>query len=231
MSKIALITGANKGIGYAVAEALAHDNWRVLVGARDRGRGLEATERLLTQGYAAEFVELDITDASTIAAAASEVRSLVGHVDVLVNNAGGILPGDGDILTLTSDVLLGTLELNTLGALQVTQAFWPLLLESKDARVINVSSLGGSLANMASWSPAYCISKAALNAVTVQLAHAGQAHGISVNAVCPGWVRTDAGGPDAPRSPEQGAAIVVKLATQTNPPTGGYWNDAGAIAW
>ena len=231
MAKIALVTGANKGIGFAVAEALARDNWQVLLGARDRNRGLKATEQLLAEGHAVEYVELDVTDQSTVSAAASEVRSLVGHIDVLVNNAGGILPGDGNILTLAPDVLFSSIQLNAVGALIMTQAFWPLLLESQDARVINVSSQGGSLTNMGAWAPAYCIAKTALNAVTVQFAVAGRDRGISVNAVCPGWVRTDTGGPSAPRTPEQGAAIVVKLATQSNPPTGGYWNDAGAIPW
>ena len=229
MSKVALVTGANKGIGFAAAHELAKQGFHVLIGARDTERGEEAAQKIKADGFDADFVTIDVTDEDSIRAAALEFGENFGGLDVLVNNAA-INDGEGDVRELTIEKLQRVLETNVYGPLLVTQAFWPLLEHSEDARVINVSSGLGRLHDMKNQQPAYALSKTALNALTRQFADLG-AGKISVNSICPGWVKTDMGGAEAPRTPEQGAAIIVKLATMENPPTGGYMNEDGDIDW
>ena len=204
--RTALITGANKGIGFEVARQLAARGFHVYVGARSPSAGEKAARAIAGQ---ATFVHLDVTNAESIRDAARQVDRL----DVLVNNAGIIDDADEDVLALDAAIIRRTLETNTLGALRVAQAFVPALTKSDAARIINVSSRGGQLSDMGTWSPAYCISKTALNAVTCQLAAALRDRGIAVNSACPGWVRTDMGGSNAPRSVEEGADTIVWLAT------------------
>jgi NAD(P)-dependent dehydrogenase (short-subunit alcohol dehydrogenase family) len=156
----------------------------------------------------------------------------VDALDVLINNAAIIADGDEDILRLDPEIVARTFMTNTLGALRVSQAFVPQLLRSPAGRIVNVSSGGGQLSEVGTWSPAYCISKTALNAVTCQLAAALRDKGIAVNSVCPGWCRTEMGGPGAPRSAEDGAAGIVWLAAdapQEN--TGLFWRDREVIPW
>jgi NAD(P)-dependent dehydrogenase (short-subunit alcohol dehydrogenase family) len=149
---------------------------------------------------------------------------------VLVNNAAILLDPTGDVLSLESDLLLQTLETNTIGPLRLIQALAPIM--TRGGRIVNVSSGGGQLSVPSSWSPAYCMSKTALNAVTVQLAEALKPRGIAVNAVCPGWVRTDLGGPGAPRSLQQGADSILWLVLEAGPDhTGGFWRDGAPIPW
>ena len=223
--KAALVTGANKGIGFEVARHLAARDFHVFLGARNRAAGEKATRNI---GGNATFVQLDVTDGASISAA----KKAVDHLDVLINNAGVMEDGDENLLTLDAEILRRTLETNTLGALRVAQAFVPLLSKSKDARIINVSSGGGQLSDMGTWSPAYCISKTALNAVTVQLANALRDKSIPVNSVCPGWVRTDMGGKNAPRSVEEGADTIVWLATEApRNLTGKFLRDRKEIPW
>ena len=229
--KTALVTGANKGIGYEVARQLAGKGLQVFVGARNAEAGRKAVEKISKDGGQAIFLEIDVANNASVNAAAREFTKVGDHLDVLVNNAGIIVDGDDAILEISDDLLRETLETNTLGALRVMRAFAPLLRKSKAPRVINVSSGGGQLTGGADgWSPAYCISKTALNGVTSQLAGALQK--FAVNSVCPGWVRTDMGGQGASRSVEEGADTIVWLATDAPQKlTGKFLRDRKEIPW
>jgi NAD(P)-dependent dehydrogenase (short-subunit alcohol dehydrogenase family) len=229
--KTVLVTGANKGIGYEVARQLAGKDFHVFVGARNRKAGHKAVEEIAKGGGKATFLEIDVADNESVTAAVREFSKSADHVDVLVNNAGIIVDGDNAILEFSDELLRKTLETNTLGALRVTRAFVPLLAKSKAPRVINVSSGGGQLTGGADgWSPAYCVSKTALNGVTSQLAAALPK--FAVNSVCPGWVRTDMGGRNATRSVEEGADTIVWLAADAPQNlTGKFLRDRKEIPW
>jgi NAD(P)-dependent dehydrogenase (short-subunit alcohol dehydrogenase family) len=211
--KTALITGANKGIGHEVARQLAAKGFHVFVGARNAKAGRKAAEEIAKRGGKTTFLEIDVTESDSVTNAAREFSNFEDHLDVLVNNAGVIVDGDNAVLEISDDLFRKTLETNTLGPLRVTRSFVPLLRKSKAPRVINVSSGGGQLTGGADgWAPAYCISKTALNGVTVQLAAA--LPDFAVNSVCPGWVRTEMGGENASRSVEEGADTIVWLASE-----------------
>jgi NAD(P)-dependent dehydrogenase (short-subunit alcohol dehydrogenase family) len=229
--KTALVTGGNKGIGREVARQLAKKGFQVFVGARSRDAGRKAAEEIAKQGGKATFLAIDINDNESVTGSAREFAKIVDHLDVLVNNAGIMMDGDDAILKISDDLVRKTLETNTLGALRVTRAFVPLLAKSKAPRVINVSSGGGQLTGGADgWSPAYCISKTALNGVTSQLAAALPK--FAVNSVCPGWVRTDMGGSNATRSVEEGADTIVWLASEAPQNlTGKFLRDRKEIPW
>jgi NAD(P)-dependent dehydrogenase (short-subunit alcohol dehydrogenase family) len=229
--KTALITGANKGIGYEVAHQLAGNGFQVFVGARNGDAGRKAADEIVRKGGKAIFLEIDVANDVSVTAAAGEFIKAADHLDVLVNNAGIIVDGDNAILEISDELLRKTLETNTLGALRVTRAFVTLLRKSKAPRVINVSSGGGQLTGGADgWSPAYCISKTALNGVTSQLATALPK--FAVNSVCPGWVRTDMGGQGATRSVEEGADTIVWLAADAPQKlTGKFLRDRKEIPW
>jgi NAD(P)-dependent dehydrogenase (short-subunit alcohol dehydrogenase family) len=229
--KTVLITGANKGIGHEVARQLAAKGFHVFVGARNAKAGRKATEAIVKKSGKATFLEIDVADNDSVTAAAREFSNIEDHLDVLVNNAGIIVDGDDAILEISDDLLRKTLETNTLGALRVTRAFSPLLRKGKAPRVINVSSGGGQLTGGADgWAPAYCISKTALNGVTVQLAAALPK--FAVNSVCPGWVRTEMGGQNASRSVEEGADTILWLASEAPQDlTGKFLRDRKEIPW
>ena len=229
--KTALITGANKGIGYQVARQLATKGFHAFVGARNEKAGRKAAEDIAKKCGEATFLEIDVADSDSVTTAAREFSNIADHLDVLVNNAGIIVEGDNAILEISDDLLRKTLETNTLGALRVTRAFAPLLRKSKTPRVINVSSGGGQLTGGADgWAPAYCISKTALNGVTVQLVAAFPK--FAVNSVCPGWVRTEMGGENASRSVEEGAETIVWLASEApQDVTGKFLRDRKEIPW
>src|SRR6266850_5536062 len=229
--KTVLVTGANKGIGYEVARQLAAKGFHPFVGARNTKAGRKAAEEIAKKGGKATFLEMDVADNDKVTTAAHEFSNIEDHLDVLVNNAGIIVDGDNAILKISDDLFRKTLETNTLGALRVTRAFVPLLRKSKAPRVINVSSGGGQLTGGADgWSPAYCISKTALNSVTLQLATALPK--LAVNSVCPGWVRTDMGGQDASRSVEESADTIVWLAADApQKMTGKFLRDRKEIPW
>ena len=229
--KTALVTGANKGIGREVARQLAGKGFHVFIGARNRDAGRKAAEEIAKRGGKATFLEIDVNDNESVTGAAREVWKITDHLDVLVNNAGIIMDGDDAILKISDDLVRKTLETNTLGALRVTRAFAPSLAKSKTPRVINVSSGGGQLTGGAEgWSPAYCISKTALNGVTSQLA--AVLPKFAVNSVCPGWVRTDMGGRNATRSVEEGADTIVWLATDAPQKLSGkFVRDRKEIPW
>ena len=229
--RTALITGANKGIGYEVARQLAAKGFHVFVGARDRKAGRSAEDEIAKHSGSASFLEIDVADSDSVTTAAHEFAKAADHLDVLVNNAGIIADGDDGILKFSDELLRQTLETNTLGALRMTRAFALLLAKSKSPRVINVSSGGGQLTGGADgWAPAYCISKTALNGVTSQLAAALPK--FAVNSVCPGWVRTDMGGQSATRSVQEGADTIVWLAAEAPQElTGKFLRDRKEIPW
>jgi NAD(P)-dependent dehydrogenase (short-subunit alcohol dehydrogenase family) len=234
--RIALVTGANKGIGFEVGRQLARKGFRVFLGARNEKAGEAAAEKLRSEGVKDDygeitFLKIDVADAESVERAAEEFSRQAAYLDVLVNNAGILLDGDKDVLTITPETFETTLRTNTLGALLVAQAFVPFLKKSGAPRIVNVSSGGGQLADGADgWAPAYCISKTALNGVTAQLAAALPK--FAVNSVCPGWVRTDMGGPSATRSVGEGATGIVWLAVDApQNETGKFWRDRKVIPW
>jgi NAD(P)-dependent dehydrogenase (short-subunit alcohol dehydrogenase family) len=229
--KTVLVTGANKGIGYEVARQLVGKGFQVFIGARNRDAGRKAVDGIAMKSGKVAFLEIDVANNASVTAAAREFARATDHLDVLVNNAGIIVDGDNAILEISDELLRKTLETNTLGALRVTRAFAPLLRKSRAPRVINVSSGGGQLTGGADgWSPAYCMSKTALNGLTSQLATALPK--FAVNSVCPGWVRTDMGGQGATRSVEEGADTIVWLAADAPQKlTGKFLRDRKEIPW
>jgi NAD(P)-dependent dehydrogenase (short-subunit alcohol dehydrogenase family) len=240
--RIALVTGANKGIGFEVARQLARKNFHVFLGARKSDAGLAAVQKLNKEGekedygkghsgLAVTFIEIDVSKPDSIRRAAEEFSRKSDRLDTLVNNAGILLDDDKDVLTITPEIFETTLRTNTVGPLLVSQAFVPFLKKSDAPRIVNVSSGGGQLTDGADgWAPAYCISKTALNGVTSQLAAALPK--FAVNSVCPGWVRTDMGGSNATRSVLEGAAGVVWLAADApQNQTSKFWRDRKIIPW
>lgn len=227
---MALVTGANKGIGFEVARQLARQGFRVFLGARNEKAGRDAVEKLSGEGDVI-FLEIDISNDKSIRAAAEEFSRQRDRLDVLVNNAGILLDEDKSALTITPDIFETTLRTNTLGPWLVAQAFAAFLKNSESPRIVNVSSGGGQLEDGADgWAPGYCVSKTALNGVTVQLAAALPK--CAVNSVCPGWVRTDMGGEGATRSVGEGAATIVWLATEAPQDlTGKFVKDRKVIPW
>lgn len=228
--RTALVTGANKGIGFEVAKELARFGFRVFLGARNADAGRAAAEKLRAEGDVS-FVEIDVADAKSIERAVAEVGGKTERLDVLINNAGILLDEDNGALTITAEIFETTVRTNTLGPWLVARAFVPLLEKSDSPRIVNVSSGGGQLEDGADgWAPAYCVSKTALNGVTSQLAAALPK--FAVNSVCPGWVRTDMGGENATRSIAEGASGVVWLATEApHDLTGKFVKDRKVIPW
>jgi NAD(P)-dependent dehydrogenase (short-subunit alcohol dehydrogenase family) len=233
--RIALVTGANKGIGFEVARDLARKGFHVFLGARDTEAGKAAAEKLRKEGEEdygeITVLKIDVSKPDSIRRAAEEFSRRSDRLDTLVNNAGILLDGDKDVLTATPEIFETTLRTNTLGALLVSRAFVPFLKKSDAPRIVNVSSGGGQLADGADgWAPAYCISKTALNGVTVQLAAALPK--FAINSVCPGWVRTDMGGANATRSVAEGASGIVWLAADApQNQTSKFFRDRKEIPW
>ncbi|MEV0585507.1 SDR family oxidoreductase [Nonomuraea sp. NPDC050310] len=238
---IALVTGANKGIGFEIAAGLGGLGWRVGVGARDAGRGESAVEKLRAAGVDAFGVPLDVTDDAGVAAAARLVEERAGRLDALVNNAAvtGGMPQDPTTVDLSA--VRVAVETNVIGVIRVTNAMLPLLRRSASPRIVNMSSGVGSLTRQSAstdlavvgpLSAAYSPSKTFLNAVTLQYARELRDTAILINAACPGFVATDLNGFRGVRTPEQGAAIAIRLATLPDGgPTGAFFEDAGVVPW
>lgn len=228
--KTVLITGANRGIGFEIARQLALRGFHVVIGVRSEHQGQKA-QRELEQAGRVSVLVLDVSDSKSIAIAASRFAP-IGQLDVLINNAG-IYPDEGlSILTISREQMVHTFQTNTFGALETTQAFLPYLKKALPARVINVSSGYGQIEGLSADAPSYCLSKLALNGVTIMLAEALKEHRIAVNAMCPGWVRTDMGGSAAPRPVEEGADTAVWLATEADQNlTGKFFRDRKEIPW
>jgi NAD(P)-dependent dehydrogenase (short-subunit alcohol dehydrogenase family) len=224
-SPIALVTGANRGIGLEVCRQLGRLGFTVLLGARDAARGARASRQL--GGGPVSPIVLDVADDESVRAAAAGIERL----DVLVNNAAILYDTWQRGIDADLDQVHEALETNLLGAWRVTQAVLPLLRESPAGRIVNVSSGAGALHDMGGGTPAYRTSKAALNALTRILAAELRGDGILVNAVCPGWVATDMGGAGG-RPVADGAAGVVWAATlPEDGPTSGFFRDGRPIAW
>jgi NAD(P)-dependent dehydrogenase (short-subunit alcohol dehydrogenase family) len=236
VTRTALVSGANRGIGFAIVRQLARLGVLAVIGARDPKDGEAAAEKLKTEGLDCPVVKLDVTAEGDAAAAVAEVVRLYGRLDVLVNNAAVLIDGPGgfkaSLFDLKAETLRQTFEANLLGPVWLIQAAAPLMRSQGYGRIVNVSSSAGQLSDMRAGYPAYRMSKTALNALT-RIAAAELGGGdIKVNAVCPGWVRTDMGGPEAERSPDEGADTAVWLATLPDDgPTGGFFRDRKQIPW
>jgi NAD(P)-dependent dehydrogenase (short-subunit alcohol dehydrogenase family) len=229
MSRTALVTGANRGIGLAVARRLAELGHFVYLGARDLVAGEQAASSLRQQGWNAAAVRLDLTDPGSLAAAVREVESSGRHVEILVNNAGVL--HEKPLLELTEAEIAESIAVHITGPLALVRLTAPGMMAGRYGRIVNVSSGWGSFAEGLGGPGDYGVTKAALNALTVRLA-AELPRFIKVNAMCPGWVRTRMGGPGAPRTPEEGADTAVWLATLgEDGPTGGFFRDRKRIAW
>ncbi|MFJ4475982.1 SDR family oxidoreductase [Streptomyces xanthochromogenes] len=237
----ALVTGANKGIGYEIAAGLGALGWSVGVGARDDQRREAAVERLRAAGVDAFGVPLDVTDDASVDAAARLIEERAGRLDVLVNNAGiaGDMPQEPT--RIDPAIIRTVVETNVIGVIRVTNAMMPLLRRSASPRIVNMSSSVGSLARQSGTDAgrtagpvavAYAPSKTFLNAVTLQYARELSGTNILINAGCPGYVATDLNGFHGVRTPEQGAAIAIRLATLPDDgPTGQFFEDAGVVPW
>jgi NAD(P)-dependent dehydrogenase (short-subunit alcohol dehydrogenase family) len=240
---LALITGANKGIGLETARQLAAKGIHVLIGARDVAKGEAAAQTLQAEGYKADFIALDVSNEASIKQAAQTVTDRYGSLDILVNNAG-IHPEYGQGIfsfeQMSLDLMMQIYQTNVFGPFMMIQAFLPLLRQSAAGRIVNTSSSVGSLTEQSNpKSPYYPVntagynsSKTALNALTVQLAKQLTSTNLKVNSACPGWVQTDMGSDAAPRTVSEGARIIIKLATLPNDgPNGGFFDEAGSIGW
>jgi NAD(P)-dependent dehydrogenase (short-subunit alcohol dehydrogenase family) len=231
---VAIVTGGNRGLGLETCRQLAALGVQVVLASRDHDRGETAAAGLRAAGLPVAAFPLDVTDPLSVDRMVAEVDGRHGRIDILVNNAGVALRPHDDCGTLQVDLetIRQTLEVNTLAPLRLCQAVVPVMRREGYGRVVNVSSGMGQLDDMESGWPAYRISKAALSAVTRLVAREVSGANILVNAVCPGWVRTDMGGDDAPRSVERGAAGVVWAATLPDRgPSGGFFRDGVRIPW
>jgi NAD(P)-dependent dehydrogenase (short-subunit alcohol dehydrogenase family) len=238
--QVALITGANKGIGFEVARQIGRSGVTVLVGARDKHAGEKAAATLTAEGVAAHFVAIDITDRDSVSTAAANIAAGFGRLDILVNNAGINDPADGVPSAASLDAIERVLRANFLGAVAVTQAMLPLLREAPSARIVNVSSGLGSLTQNGDpgYSSAavkligYSASKAALNMLTVQLAYELRDTAIKVNSADPGYTATDLNGHRGTQTIPEGAAEAIRLALLPDDgPTGTYSDSKGVVPW
>lgn len=257
-NRVAIVTGADRGIGFEVCRELGMLGCRVVLTSPDVVKGKIAAEKLRRAGVNVFYRVLDVMSEKQVLALKQFVLKKFGRVDILVNNAGVMLDagrskiegmlrrqlnkvpkkvdfGEGpSVLDVDIDIVRATLEINTLGALRMCQMFVPLMMKADCGRVVNVSSGLGQLVGMTDVEkvPAYQMSKTALNAVTRMVADAAKAYHVQVNSVCPGWTRTDIGGPEAPQSVEDAAETIVWLATHSSPgPTGGFFRHKKRIAW
>ena len=229
--RIALVTGANRGIGFAVCRRLGQEGATVVLASRDEARGDEAAGKLRYEGLDVVARQLDVTDQASVDAAATWLEATYGRLDVLVNNAG-IMPNKARVLEATLEDAEAMWQVNVLGPWRACQAFLPLMLPGGWGRIVNVSSEAGRFDRINAVATAYRVSKAALNAYTKSLASELHPRGILVNAVCPGWVASDMGGPEAARTLEQGAeSIFWAIALDDDGPTGGFFQDGKPMPW
>jgi len=229
--RVAVVTGANRGIGFETCRQLAKKGIQVILTSRDRANGEAAVEKLQAEGLDVSYHPLDVTDSDSVQHLAEFIKSEFGQLDILVNNAGVLLDSSDSVLNTKIDTSRKTIDTNLYGPLLLCQALIPLMKHNY-GRVVNVSSGAGQLSDMTSGYPSYRISKTALNALTRILSNELKGTNILVNSVCPGWVKTDMGGANASKTPEQGADTIVWLATlPDNGPTSGFFRDRQPIPW
>lgn len=235
--KIALVTGANRGLGFETSRQLAQQGFKVYMASRDEQKGKMACEILKSEGLNVTPLQMDVTKTKEIRNAVDMLKSNNEVPDVIVNNAGVFLESLTDtgtsssVLNVDPVIILKTIETNTMGPLKLFQALVPLMKEKDDARIINISSGMGQLSDMGGNWPGYRMSKTSLNALTRILHAELEDSGVSVNSVCPGWVKTDMGGDNAPRTVQEGVKTTVWLATMENSPSGKFYRDCKEIEW
>jgi NAD(P)-dependent dehydrogenase (short-subunit alcohol dehydrogenase family) len=236
---VALITGANKGIGFEVARQIAAAGWTVLAAARNPELGTHAAAKLQAEGLDVHFIHIDLNAHHTAVKAAETIRTKFGKLDLLINNAAIAAGGDGPPGKVSIETLESVMHTNFVGTVAVTQAMLPLLEVAEKAQVINVSSELGSISQQTDpnwkYAPvkvlAYCASKAALNMFTVQLAYEYRDANIAVNSVNPGYTATDLNGNSGPQTVQQGAAEIVRAALLNPPVTGKFLETGAEIPW
>jgi len=235
-NRVALITGANKGLGFEIARQLGHQGVTVALGARDKAKATEAANKLTGEGIDAHAVKLDVTNEADVAALPDFFKSKFGRLDILVNNAGINLDFGG----MTIDAFRRTYETNVFAPYFITQTLLPLLKASPSGRIVNHSSVMGSMAVVGDSSrfplemiaPAYCSSKAALNMLTITTARTLEGTNVKINSAHPGWVKTDMGSDRAPMEVVDGAKTAVALALLPDDgPTGGFFHLGETLPW
>lgn len=238
--KIALVTGANKGLGFEISKQLAKQGIQVILGARDIAKGQEAADKLKQQGLDVYPLTLDINNAGSIQGAVDAIKEKFGTIDILVNNAGVMLDWTTSVFDVDLNTVTQTLQTNLYGSFRLCQLCIPLMKASGYGRIVNMSSTLGSLTDMSDpnshydgvLSPSYRLSKTALNAVTALFAKELRGTNILINSACPGWVQTDMGSEAAPLSVEEGADTPVWLATLPDGgPNGGFFNSRKPVSW
>lgn len=230
--RVAVVTGANRGIGFETCRQLANKEIRVILTSRDEAKGKAAVEKLQAEGLDVNYHPLDVTDSDSVQRLAQFIKDEYGKLDILVNNAGVLIDASDSLLNTKLDTLHETMDTNLSGPLLLCQALIPLMQQRNYGRVVNVSSGAGQLSDMSSGYPSYRISKTALNALTRILGNELKGTNILVNALCPGWVKTDMGGANASKTLEEGADTVVWLATLPDDgSTGGFFRDRQPIPW
>lgn len=227
MKKLVLITGANRGIGLETAKQMKEKDYEVILTSRNAENGERAARDL-----GVRFHQLDVTSAKSISALKAHVDAEFGRLDALINNAGILLDRTDSILNIPEEKLRTMFDTNTYAPLNLIRAFLPMMIEQNYGRIVNVSSVLGQIASFSDYTPAYRLTKLALNGITLMLADALKGKNILVNSVHPGWVKTDMGGAGAPLSLAEGARGLVWAATlPEDGPQGGFFQDGKPMAW
>jgi NAD(P)-dependent dehydrogenase (short-subunit alcohol dehydrogenase family) len=238
--RVALVTGANRGLGFAISQGLAERGIKVILAARDSKKGMQACSRLKRRGLDVYSEKLDVANKKSIQTAVKRIQGRFGRLDILVNNAGIMIDNQESILNLSWHTIHKSLQTNLMGPLRLCKSCIPLMKAGSYGRIVNLASTLGSLTDMADLdseaamvrTPAYRLSKAALNCMTILIAQEVCDDNILVNSACPGWVKTDLGGNEAPLTPQQGADTPIWLATLPDGgPTGGFFRERKRIAW
>jgi NAD(P)-dependent dehydrogenase (short-subunit alcohol dehydrogenase family) len=230
--RIAVVTGANRGIGFEICRGLARLGIHTILTGQDARKAQAAGEKLAAEGLDVRHHQLDVTEPESVQHLREFIVSEYGRLEILVNNAAVYIDDRHSLLTVDLEVMRYTMDVNVYGPLRLVQAFVPLMKQAGYGRIVSVSSEAGELTNLGPSYPAYRLSKIMLNLHTRVLAGELQGTGILVNAMCPGWVRTDMGGPSAPRSAEEGADTAIWLATlPDNGPQGKFFQDRKVIPW